>query len=240
MECFLLNRFNLAALISTEWQVPDAFPAQPVSSESFEYYRTTLPAWTMIVCLQGGMMFPEEKIAYEEQALRETCSSLGVAVHESFPSCNGLDRLLLNELLHPWGILKKFNYRGSVHDLNFKSPIRQIARMEAVIKEVCTSGGYAAADIGGYLLPLERGRAVHCEFDLHCNHADARETAQVKDIWLRASEDLITAGAFFDRPYGIWADMLYKRCGTYTEKLRELKKELDPNNILNPGKLCFQ
>jgi FAD/FMN-containing dehydrogenase len=50
---------------------------------------------------------------------------------------------------------------------------------------------------------------------------------------------LIEAGAFFDRPYGVWADLMYSRTGTYTEYLKKLKVELDPNNIMNPGKLCF-
>jgi len=46
-------------------------------------------------------------------------------------------------------------------------------------------------------------------------------------------------GAFFDRPYGDWAEMMYKRTGTYTKKLKELKDEIDPHHIMNPGKLCF-
>ena len=58
-------------------------------------------------------------------------------------------------------------------------------------------------------------------------------------MWLEASERLINDGAFFDRPYGQWADMVYCRAGTYTQKLKQLKKEFDPNNILNPGHLCF-
>jgi FAD/FMN-containing dehydrogenase len=33
--------------------------------------------------------------------------------------------------------------------------------------------------------------------------------------------------------------MMYSRSGLYAQKLRDLKKELDPNNILNPGRLCF-
>jgi FAD/FMN-containing dehydrogenase len=89
------------------------------------------------------------------------------------------------------------------------------------------------------VLPLERGRAVHCEFDLHCDLEDAQETRKVKSLWLKASEALINRGAYFDRPYGVWAEMVYKRAGNYTNKLMQLKKELDPQGVLNPGKLCF-
>jgi hypothetical protein len=111
--------------------------------------------------------------------------------------------------------------------------------MEALIKNMCETGDYDTTSIGAYLLPLERGRAIHCEFDLHCNLEDKEETEKVKDLWLKASEALINEGAFFDRPYGAWADMVYQRCGVYTRKLKELKAELDPQGILNPGKLCF-
>jgi FAD/FMN-containing dehydrogenase len=33
--------------------------------------------------------------------------------------------------------------------------------------------------------------------------------------------------------------MVYQRAGNYTKKLKELKEEIDPKGILNPGKLCF-
>jgi FAD/FMN-containing dehydrogenase len=111
--------------------------------------------------------------------------------------------------------------------------------MEELITGVCDAGGYDRTAIGAYLLPLERGRAVHCEFDLHCNLADEGETDTVKALWLKASEALMNEGAFFDRPYGAWAEMVYQRCEPYARKLKELKNELDPQGILNPGKLCL-
>jgi hypothetical protein len=240
MECFLLNRFNCAALLSAEWRIPEAFPAQPQYSKSFEQLKKTLPAWIMVICIRGGVVKPDQKIAYEVEALKETCSLLNCVAEDSFLFAAGAHRIIMNELLRPFSILKKFNFRGSVHDLNFKSPLRRIADMENIIKSACDIGGYDTAHIGGYILPLERGRAIHCEFDLHSNPADLAETAQVRRIWMQASEALMRAGAFFDRPYGVWAPMVYQRSGVYTEKLKEIKRELDPHNILNPGKLCFQ
>jgi FAD/FMN-containing dehydrogenase len=239
MECFLLNRFNLAALLNEEWQVPETFPAQPAVSEKFEHLRKKFPAWVMAVCLQGGLVQPEGKIAYEIEALKNLCSELNLEVSDSLPCVSGVSRVMLDELIRPWGILKKFNYRGSVHDLNFKSPIKHIARMEETVMRACDSGGYDRSCIGGYVLPLERGRAVHCEFDLHCNPRGEQAQQNVRDLQRAASAALMRDGAFFDRPYGIWAEMLYRRTGMYAEKLREIKQQLDPNAILNPGKLCF-
>jgi hypothetical protein len=145
----------------------------------------------------------------------------------------------LNEIIYPWGILKKFNYRGSVHDLSFKAPLSDITTMASVIKKVCEEGNYDDKAIGAYLLPLERGRAVHCEFDMHCDLQDADETRKVKELWLKASAALMDQGACFDRPYGAWAEMVYQRSGTYTAKLKQIKAEMDPQGIMNPGKLCF-
>jgi FAD/FMN-containing dehydrogenase len=46
-------------------------------------------------------------------------------------------------------------------------------------------------------------------------------------------------GAFFSRPYGGWAKIVYARYPDGVKALRKLKDIFDPNNILNPGKLCF-
>jgi FAD/FMN-containing dehydrogenase len=47
----------------------------------------------------------------------------------------------------------------------------------------------------------------------------------------------MNAGAFFYRPYYDWAEMIYSRSGYTHETIKKLKKILDPNNTLNPGKL---
>jgi FAD/FMN-containing dehydrogenase len=46
-------------------------------------------------------------------------------------------------------------------------------------------------------------------------------------------------GAFFTRPYGELAKLVYERAAGYTAALRRVKKLFDPNNIMNPGNLCF-
>lgn len=239
LECFLINAFNLAAMASEDWAVPAFFPAARNQSDAFSRLKATLPPWLMVVSLQGSPRHPEKKIAYEEEALRDECKNLSLELKESLPGIPALDRMMAAEILRPWSVLKKFNYRGSVHDLNFASPLNKIAEMESTIKATCFAHGYDSGDLGGYLLPLERGRAVHCEFDLHCDLSTRNEAEQVRQAWLAAGEALMNRGAYFSRPYGPWADMMYRRSGNYTSKLKEIKKELDPNHIMNPGKLCF-
>ena len=239
MECFLLNSFNLAALFAEGWAVPQQFPVSPAASPDFEDLRTTMPPWTLIICIHGGYRRTEEKTAYESEALIDLCDMLNVELLEGLPAVPGAERIMAGEIVKPWTILKKFNYRGSVHDLTFKAPLKKLPELEKIVHDVAEGSGYSARDLGMYLLPLERGRAVHAEFDFHCPGEEGHERSRVKAAWMQASSDLINAGAYFDRPYGPWADMMYSRAAHYTIMLKKLKAETDPNNILNPGKLCF-
>ncbi len=241
-ECFLLNNFNLAALFTDTWDIPNRFPVESIPSPDFEQLRRLAPSWVLTVCINGPLRRTEEKISYEVEALEQLCDILNVELLESLPHIPAAQTTMRAEMLRPWSILKKFNYKGTVHDLSFKAPLKKIAALEKTLLDQALKKNYPLDDIGMYLLPLERGRGLHCEFDLHCRQStpsDGAEWEQVKALWLQASAELINCGAYFDRPYGAWAHMVYARAGNYTQMLRKLKSETDPNNILNPGKLCF-
>ena len=234
-ECFLLNNFNIASIACKDWNVPEHFPAEAVISKDFETLRENLPEWLLVICSNGGPRQPEGKIAYEEETLQKICAAEQLQTYDN-PL---LAELFSEETLRPWGILKKFCYKGSVHDISFKTTLKRFPDFQRMVMELINRYNYPLRDVGIFIMPLERGRAYHCIADLHCNHNNAHETANIKNLWLEASERLIDEGALFDRPYGAWADMVYSRAGTYTQKLKEIKKEIDPNNILNPGHLCF-
>ena len=89
-------------------------------------------------------------------------------------------------------------------------------------------------------MPVERARSCYCEFDFHCDRDDPDEVQRVNRLWLAANELCTGMGAVLDKPYGACAEMVYRRYDpSYVALLRSLKKELDPNNIMNPGQLCF-
>lgn len=98
---------------------------------------------------------------------------------------------------------------------------------------------YPCSDIGVYIQPQQRGVNCHCEFSLPFNPGDETEVVKLKRLFTEASEELLKHGAYFSRPYGIWANMVYNRDVQNTVLLKGIKQILDPNHVLNPGKLCF-
>jgi hypothetical protein len=108
-----------------------------------------------------------------------------------------------------------------------------------IVKKMAAQHGYPMSDIGSYIQPIEHNRACQMEFTFFYNPADSSEKARIADLYRQAALALLNQGAFFTRPYGELASMVYERASGYTMALKRLKKVFDPKNIMNPGNLCF-
>ena len=228
-ECLILNNFNLAAILAEEW--PDEFNS----------LRETLPPWTIIQCLSGLHRLPEEKIEYEEEALMEVASKLHFEPRRTVGGVPGLEGTILKMLRKPWQKdgYWKFRYKGSCQDIFFYITLDRVHEFTEAMNSIAAKHGYSTGDIGVYLQPVERARVCFCQFGFHVDPDDARDVDRVHRLYLEASERAISMGGLFTTPYGPWADMVYSRAATYTAVMKIVKNAFDPNNILNPGKLCF-
>jgi FAD/FMN-containing dehydrogenase len=228
-ECLVLNSFNLAAILAEKWP------------GDFETLRETLPPFTLIFCLSAGSRFPEEKLEYEEEALTEVSAEMNFDVARTLAGIGGLDKKVMSMLRKPWSKdgYWKFLYKGSCHDIFFYTTLNRVPEFTRAMYEVAVKHGYPTRDIGFYLQPMERGRISCCQYSFSCDPDDARDTEKVRRLYYEASERAISMGGVFTTPYGPWADMVYSRTATYTSVLKLVKHAFDPNNIMNPGKLCF-
>ena len=251
LECFALNSFDLAALLAEDPTqdgklrkgkyigISGAKPWAAKQIAQFERLRGILPPWTVVIVFAGWARRAEEKVEYQELDVRDLATEFGFEIKNTVGGISGLDKIIKEEVLLPWRLQRRFGYKGSCHGFMFHARPDRVLELEAAIAEVASKYHYPTSDVGGYLLPIERARTIYCEYDLHCNLDDPVDSQRVKALLEEASKVLVDRGAFFDRPYGPWAEAMYSRAGTYTEYLKRVKKRLDPNNIMNPGKLCF-
>lgn len=228
-ECFVLNRFNLASILSKEWP------------QDFSKLREDLPPYTLILALAGLHRRPDEKIEYETEALMEIASQFHIKINSSLAGIRGLGSKISRLLRKPWSgdTYWKSRYKGVCHDVFFHTTFERVPDFTKTIFEISGKHGYREDEISFYLQPVEYGRSCYCQYGFHCNPADVREEEKVYNVYLEASERAIDMGGLFITPYGPWADMVYRRCSTLSSVLKRVKVALDPNQILNPGKLSF-
>ena len=133
----------------------------------------------------------------------------------------------------------KLRNKGGCQDIFFLTTLNRVPEFVTTMYSLAEASQYSPSDVGVYLQPTHLGTSCHVEFSLPFDPSDESEVATVQGLFTRASEELSKQGAFFSRPYGIWADMAYSRNAEHTSMSRTLKGLFDPNNVLNPGKLCF-
>lgn len=231
-ECLLLNNLDLATILAGK------------RPNDLKRLRETLPPYTLCLVLSGSRGRPEEKIQYQEEALRQLAKNfLKVELLTALPGVPGLEKQLPSLLRQPsaedganyWRLRNK----GGWQSLFFITLPEKVPAYTAIVSQVAAKHGYPVSDVGVYLQPIERARACQCQFNFYYNPEDAAEKQKISQLYAEAAQSLLNSGAYFTRPYGVLADMVYSRATGYVTALRKVKKIFDPHNILNPGKLCF-
>jgi FAD/FMN-containing dehydrogenase len=224
-ELLLLNCHNLAALLGED-------------ADKIRSLREGLPPWILIIGIAGYERLPQERMEYQEKDIMDIAQQFGVELVSAVPGASG--REVLKVLSKPSGEpYWKLRFKGGCHDIFFLTTLDKTPEFVGAMYQMAEATGYPTTDIGIYLQPQMQGRACHCEFNLACDPDNPKEVDRVRALFTSASENLMKLGAFFSRPYGSWADMAYRRDAESAIASRKVKGIFDPNNVMNPGKLCF-
>jgi FAD/FMN-containing dehydrogenase len=200
--------------------------------------RGALPHWVLIMGVAGRALFPKEKAAVQEKDISDLAQYFGLKLLSAIPGAT--NREVLDMLINPSGEpYWKLKYKGGCQDIFFLTTLDKTPQFIKTMYSVAETLKYQASEIGIYIQPQHQGVEHHCEFSLPFNPEDSKEVTRVKELYCKASEELIGQGAYFSRPYGMWANMVYNRDAQGTIALRKIKQIFDPKNVMNPGKLCF-
>jgi len=228
----LLNNVDLAAILAEEW--PD----------DFETLKASLPPWTLVLVVSGLLRRPEEKIAYEQNFLAEVIKKefSDMRLGETLPGFPGLRSKMLSVLRNPWPVGLphwKSRVKGACQSLFFHARPLNATYYVSLVEELAARHGYPVGDIGIYIQPIEHNRACRPEFSFFYDPGNRVEIEKIRTLYREAAIMLLNEGAVFTRPYGELASIVYERAASYAGHLKRLKRVFDPNNIMNPGNLCF-
>ncbi len=225
-ECFILNNTNLAAIFARKWP------------KDFQGLKDALPAWTLFYTVAGYEYLPEERVSSHIKDITDITQRLGVKAAKTVGgvSANEIMRAVQKPSEEPYW---KLRYKGACQDILFLTIHDKLEGQLRVMNDLAEKSGYAASNVGVYIQSVVQGTGYHCEFNLFYDPENRNEVDRAKALSTSATRNLMAQGAFFSRPYGEDAGMIANRDAATVAVLHKFKKIFDPNNVMNPGKVCF-
>jgi hypothetical protein len=242
-ECLVLNNTNLALIMAAK------------GSEKYCQIKDGLLPWILFFNIAAYDYLPQERVNGQIKNMVELTQRLGV---EAVQALNGVTAAQFLKMVQQtssepyWKLRHKgtcpdpvlrlrsgHSEKTACQDIFFLTIFDKLPELIRVMYDSANAAAYSNDELGIYLQPIVQGVNCHCEFNLFYDPENPREAARVKELTLNATKRLMAGGAFFSRPYGEVAGMIMNRDAATVAALKKVKALVDPNNIMNPGKLCF-
>lgn len=230
-----LMRHQIPALL---WVLPQFSVIKLIakSLQELEAMRGTFPEWTIPIVIEGHKKIVDAKKELATEIINEVAppafgGKRPMPVPENFAK----------EFTYPRNILG-FLRQGSYHALAYWGPLYQYPKYVKMMKEIGVQAGYEEKNVDLLASPVAGfwGQACYYEAEVPYTSANSKSIEMVKAFHYEVLKALITEeyhiyGWF--RPFLQPMQLIVDQLGTYGEVWRAITKLIDPNEIMNPGKV---
>ncbi|MFX0135488.1 MAG: FAD-linked oxidase C-terminal domain-containing protein, partial [Candidatus Hodarchaeota archaeon] len=199
--------------------------------KNIDEIRKKLPPWLIVMGIEADS---EEKFQIDLDDLKDFGANFQT---EYKVDGKDLGEIFLKEFEIPEKLNNFRNYKGSCLHIPFYINLDEILKINNIAEEISKKYQYPIEDLYGYLMPIEQAHTSYYDFTVYYDQNDEAKVEQMKKLYLELSEAIINNGGIIDRPYGPWAKMIFTKNKAYYDFWREIKKIIDPNDIMNPSRL---
>ncbi len=175
--------------------------------------KKAVPAWSLIVGFEGR----EKLVSHNEDRVGRLLEKYDCSRNDS------LVAPMREHLDEPW-------MEASDDHTAFYTRFACAKDLDEKIQAAAEAAGVGPDDVGRILVSIDRGRAVYAVYDWF-GDKDRSEALETLNL------SLADQGAFFDRPHGSLGRKVYESIPNHLPVLKHIKGFLDPENILNPGRI---
>ncbi|MEM1646085.1 MAG: FAD-binding oxidoreductase [Ignisphaera sp.] len=223
-DMVILNKFETALMFTEE---------SPSYSEKVKETLEVAPNWTIAFILRHR----KDAVEVMEEDLKDIAVKNGFKLLDEIPNVEKSPEKLIEEVRYPSGWPKWSKFKGARTILPFIASLKDLPTIHNVATKIAELYKYDTKNLGFTIIPTDRIGVVAVNISISRNMYDDEESSRLKKMYVELADALVKVGAFYSRPYGVLAKIMYSRTQNYYEVLMKLRRTIDPNNIMNPGRL---
>ena len=222
-QTFILDRTAAAILLANG------------NKDTFYSLGPEFPAFICMQNIAGFDRLPQERLGYHLHDINELAIKYDLCLLESIGPISAAD--LFTMAAQPCG---EIDWRdallGSSLSIFFISTLNRMPSFRRIFMENALEFGIPEGKVGTYIQPIAQNHACHMEFIIPFSSSSEVEIECMKQFERQVVSRLMEAGAFFSRPYGSAADLVWKQNPANYQLVKIVKGIFDPRGVLQRGK----